>query len=60
MAAEPVWQFAIQPAMSFLPGGTLEEDMAVVLRETERQILERPQLWSWQQRRWRDFAMAEA
>lgn len=60
VGADPVWQFAIQPAMSFLPGGTLEEDMAEVLRETERQILERPQLWSWQQRRWRDFPMTEA
>jgi KDO2-lipid IV(A) lauroyltransferase len=59
VAAEPVWQFAIQPAMTFLPGGTLEEDMGVVLHETERQILERPQLWSWHHRRWRDFALSE-
>jgi KDO2-lipid IV(A) lauroyltransferase len=58
--ADPVWRFAIQPPLRFQPGGTLEEDMAVVLRDAERQILERPQLWSWHHRRWRGFAMTDS
>jgi lauroyl/myristoyl acyltransferase len=57
--ADPVWHFDIARPLTFQPGGSLEEDMRVVLQETERQILERPQLWSWPQRRWRDFGMAE-
>ena len=56
LQSEPAWRFAIEPALRFQPGGTLEEDMAVVLAEVERQILAHPELWSWQQRRWRDFA----
>jgi KDO2-lipid IV(A) lauroyltransferase len=60
MEADPVWRFAIQPPLRFQPGGTLEEDMAVVLRDAERQILERPQLWSWHHRRWRGFPMADS
>ncbi|HMA10264.1 MAG TPA: lysophospholipid acyltransferase family protein [Steroidobacteraceae bacterium] len=60
LESDPVWRFAIEPALRFQPGGTLEEDMAVVLAEVERQILAHPELWSWQQRRWRDFALAES
>jgi lauroyl/myristoyl acyltransferase len=60
LESDPAWRFAIEPALRFQPGGTLEEDMAVVLAEVERQILAHPQLWSWQQRRWRDFTMADA
>jgi KDO2-lipid IV(A) lauroyltransferase len=60
LESDPVWRFAIEPALRFQPGGTLEEDMAVVLREVERQILAHPELWSWQQRRWRDFPQANA
>lgn len=60
IAAEPVWRFQVKPAMTFQPGGTLEQDMAIVLKETERQILAHPELWSWQQRRWRGFQLAEA
>ena len=58
--ADPAWRFAVQPALRFQPGGTLEEDMAVVLADVERQILAHPELWSWQQRRWRDFELADA
>jgi KDO2-lipid IV(A) lauroyltransferase len=57
IAADPVWQFSIDGPINFQPGGTLEEDLGVVLRLTEKQILDRPQLWSWQQRRWRDYSM---
>ena len=60
MESDPAWRFAIEPALRFQPGGTLEEDMAVVLAEVERQILAHPELWSWQQRRWRDFDLADA
>jgi len=60
LQADPVWRFAIESALRFQPGGTLEDDMAVVLAEVERQILAHPELWSWQQRRWRDFALAES
>jgi lauroyl/myristoyl acyltransferase len=60
LQSDPAWRFAIEPALRFQPGGTLEEDMAVVLAEVERQILAHPELWSWQQRRWRDFSLAES
>jgi len=59
VAAEPVWRFQMHAPLVFQPGGTLEQDMAILLRETERQILAHPQLWSWQQRRWRGFALSE-
>lgn len=59
LESDPAWRFAVEPALRFQPGGTLEDDMAVVLAEVERQILAHPELWSWQQRRWRDFALAE-
>ena len=60
VAAEPVWRFEMKPALTIPPGGTLEQDMALVLQEVERQILAHPQLWSWQQRRWRGFPLAGA
>lgn len=60
LESDPAWRFAVQPALRFQPGGTLEEDMAVVLADVERQILAHPELWSWQQRRWRDFELADA
>jgi len=58
LAAEPVWHFSLQSPIVFQPGGTLEEDLRIVLDVVERQIMERPQLWSWHQRRWRDFPVA--
>ena len=58
LESDPAWRFAIEPALRFQPGGTLEDDMAVVLADVERQILAHPELWSWQQRRWRDFELA--
>jgi KDO2-lipid IV(A) lauroyltransferase len=60
LESDPAWRFRIEPALRFQPGGTLEEDMAVVLADVERQILAHPELWSWQQRRWRDFTLAQA
>jgi lauroyl/myristoyl acyltransferase len=59
LAADPVWHFAIEPPLHLPPGGTIEEDTVTVLRHVEAQVLARPQLWSWQQRRWRKFPMAE-
>jgi lauroyl/myristoyl acyltransferase len=58
VAADPVWHFAIESPIAFQPGGTLEEDMSIVFGKVEQQILARPQLWSWHQRRWRDFSIA--
>jgi lauroyl/myristoyl acyltransferase len=58
VAAEPVWRFRVEPQIILQPGGTLEEDTAVVLGHVERQILEHPELWSWHQRRWRNFPTA--
>jgi lauroyl/myristoyl acyltransferase len=58
LAADPVWHFAIEPRIAFQPGGTVEEDTAQVLRHVEQQVLAHPELWSWHQRRWRNFPMA--
>jgi lauroyl/myristoyl acyltransferase len=58
LAADPVWHFAIEPRINFQPGGSVEEDTGVVLQQVERQILAQPGLWSWHQRRWRNFPLA--
>ncbi len=58
LAAEPVWHFAIRPRLLLPPGGSIEEDTAWMLRHVEAQILEHPELWSWHQRRWREFPLA--
>jgi lauroyl/myristoyl acyltransferase len=59
LAADPRWHFAIEPRLQLVPGGSIEDDTATVLRHVEGQILARPQLWSWQQRRWCDFPVAQ-
>ena len=53
-AAKPVWRFALQPPLP-LDQETLEADTAILVAATERMVLSHPQLWSWQQRRWRKF-----
>jgi lauroyl/myristoyl acyltransferase len=53
-----VWHFAIEPRLQLAPGGSIEEDTATVLKHVEGQILAHPDLWSWQQRRWRKFPVA--
>jgi lauroyl/myristoyl acyltransferase len=58
LAADPVWHFAIHPRLALSPGGTVEEDTAEILRHVEAQILAHPDLWSWHQRRWREFPLA--
>lgn len=55
LAIDPVWHFRIEPRVHFTPGGTFDEDLATMLQQVERQILERPELWSWPHRRWRSF-----
>lgn len=60
LAADPVWHFAIEPPLTLLPGGSIAEDTAAVMRHVEAQILARPHLWSWHHRRWRKFPMAAA
>ena len=50
-AVSPEWQFTIQPPLA-LTGGTLESDVELLTRWTERQILATPQFWGWHHRRW--------
>jgi lauroyl/myristoyl acyltransferase len=58
LAADPVWHFAIESRIALQPGGSVEEDTAMILRHVEQQILARPQLWSWHQRRWCRYPIA--
>lgn len=58
VAADPCWRFVIEPPVVLEKGQSLEADTEALLRVTERQILEYPQLWSWQQRRWRKHPLA--
>jgi lauroyl/myristoyl acyltransferase len=58
LAAEPIWHFAIEPPVQRAPDSTLEDDLSLLLQMTERQLLERPHLWSWPHRRWRKFPLA--
>jgi lauroyl/myristoyl acyltransferase len=58
LAADPLWHFAIEPRLQLVPGGSIEDDTAAVLKTVEAQILAHPELWSWQQRRWADFPVA--
>jgi lauroyl/myristoyl acyltransferase len=58
LAADPVWHFAMEPRLNFQPGGTIEEDTGVVLKHIEGQILAYPGLWSWHQRRWKNYPVA--
>src|SRR5690606_21620240 len=39
IAADPVWHFAIDPPLTLLPGGSIAEDTATVMRHVESQIL---------------------
>ncbi|MEO8316423.1 MAG: lysophospholipid acyltransferase family protein [Pseudomonadota bacterium] len=59
LAADPVWHFAIQPRLQLPPGSSVEEDTLEILRHVEAQILAHPELWSWHQRRWREFPLAK-
>jgi KDO2-lipid IV(A) lauroyltransferase len=59
LAADPVWQFAIEPRILLTPGGSIEADTAEVLRHVEGDIRAHPELWSWHQRRWRKYPIAE-
>lgn len=58
IAAEPQWRFRLEASVERTAGTTLEQDFEQLVRLTERQILLAPQLWSWQQRRWRLFPLA--
>jgi lauroyl/myristoyl acyltransferase len=58
MAAQPIWHFVIEPPVPLQPDSTLESDLEILLRMTERHLLERPHLWSWPHRRWRKFPLA--
>ncbi len=58
LAVDPVWHFQVEPPLTLLPGGSIAEDTAAVMRHVEGQILRHPQLWSWHHRRWRKFPVA--
>jgi lauroyl/myristoyl acyltransferase len=58
LAADPVWYFAIEPPLALLPGGSIADDTAEVLRHMEAQILAHPELWSWHHRRWKKYPVA--
>lgn len=58
LAADPLWRFAIRPPVALAGSGPIEADLARLLQITERQVLERPQLWSWHHRRWRKYPLA--
>lgn len=57
IAASPLWRFAVEPPVP-LTHASLEADLRMLVDVVERQVLERPQLWSWHQRRWRKFPLA--
>jgi KDO2-lipid IV(A) lauroyltransferase len=59
LAASPRWRFALQAPLT-LGTASLEDDVQTLVRATERIVLAAPQLWSWQQRRWRKFPPAAA
>ena len=59
LAATPRWHFALQPPLT-LGTASLDDDVATLVHATERIVLAQPQLWSWQQRRWRNFPPAAA
>ena len=59
LAASPRWRFALQPPLA-LGADSLDADVATLVGATERIVLERPELWSWPQRRWRKFPPAAA
>lgn len=59
LAADPVWHFNIEEPLRIPPGGSIEEDTALVLRHVEGQIMAHPELWSWQHRRWRKYPVAK-
>lgn len=56
-AASPEWRYTIAPAV-LLTGGTLEADVALLVRLTEQQVRQAPQFWSWHQRRWAQLPAA--
>ena len=59
LAAAPRWRFALRPPLA-LGADALDADVATLVGATERIVLERPELWSWPQRRWRKFPPAAA
>jgi KDO2-lipid IV(A) lauroyltransferase len=60
LQAPPIWHFVVEPAVQFAPDSTLEDDVKQLVAINERQILARPEIWSWPHRRWRKFRLASA
>lgn len=60
LGAEPVWAFALGEPVELETDRPMEESVRVLTRIMEQQILKRPELWSWHQRRWRNLPFAAA
>jgi lauroyl/myristoyl acyltransferase len=60
LAADPTWHFAIRPPLVLPADGNLAEHTAFILQDMEREILARPQLWSWPHRRWCNYPLAQS
>ena len=58
VGVDPAWHFRIDAPLDLEPGASLEADTERLVRATEAHILEHPQFWSWQQRRWRLYPLA--
>ncbi len=58
VSADPAWRFRIDAPLVRVSGASLEADTEQLARVTESLILQQPQLWSWQHRRWRNFPLA--
>jgi KDO2-lipid IV(A) lauroyltransferase len=56
-AASPMWRFTIEPPQR-LGQASLQADVECLVGLVERHVLQRPQLWSWHQRRWRKLPRA--
>lgn len=60
VGARPAWSFRLEPPVPRIADSSLDDDVRQLLAITERHVREHPELWTWQQRRWRHFPMADA
>ena len=61
VAATPQWRFALPAPPALARRMSLEADVATLVSgRPSGCVLDQPQLWSWQQRRWRKFPPAAA
>lgn len=58
VTAEPKWQLEILPPLELRAGADIATDLKAMLQMSEQTVLRSPHLWSWHQRRWRNFPLA--